>query len=406
MVTADSVSPRLDRRLGVFEELLWLTDLATPRHFAYTARIRGSLDREAVELALLRVQRRHPALCVRIALDEDQYPAFGPEPAAQIPLTVRERTGEQQWQDEVESELARPFTADDAPLMRCVLLLGSPLSEVILLVHHAIGDGLSTTYLVRDLLQSLAGRPEQTTLPARPSLEALLGLGTSPAPLPPSSERPRSDLSRVLASWVIGHQSVDALVERCRREGTTVQGALIAAVTLALREAGMTGDDGYVRCNSPISVRHLCPPINDDFGLYLAAAKTSHGPDESTDMWDIARAAHDQVTAGLERTNLAARAGGQRQLLLRCPTPAAAYQAFRNLVDYQVVITNVGRFPAEADYGDIRLEALWGIPNAEKEPVIGVATVDAGMCVALISDGSPLAVVEDALGRLRALDNV
>jgi hypothetical protein len=70
-----------------------------------------------------------------------------------------------------------------------------------------------------------------------------------------------------------------------------------------------------------------------------------------------------------------------------------------------VVITNIGRFPAETDYGTIQLEGLWGITNAEEEPVIGVASVAGKMCVVLISDGSAELIVEEALGRLRVLES-
>jgi len=43
----------------------------------------------------------------------------------------------------VEDELGRHFDAEIGPLLRATLVLGKPAAEIILSVHHSIGDGLS-----------------------------------------------------------------------------------------------------------------------------------------------------------------------------------------------------------------------------------------------------------------------
>jgi hypothetical protein len=395
--------PDLDRGLGPFEHLLWLTDRWAPRHFALVARVRGRLDGPPLRKALVRAQRRHPALRAGIDADDRHCPRFVSQDCPEIPLKLRYRTGGDQWRAELRAELATPFDARRPPLVRVVLLRGSSVSELLLLVHHAVGDALAAAYLIESLLDDIAGTPTGDPLPPRPSMEELLGLPHACVPgIPDSSRNPAGTTPRALAfqAWEIEADPSDRLVDRCRREGTTVQGALTAAFTLALADSGRTAPDGIVRCLSPISLRRLCPPVRSDFGLYLASAKTCHRPTPSSDLWELARATRGQIAAGFERPRLAARVAGQQALLATRPTPRQAFAAYRNAVDHQAVISNIGRFPATTRSGSLRVEALWVVPNLEEVPVVGVATVEGRMCICLLGDDSATSLLERALGRL------
>jgi hypothetical protein len=392
----------LERDLGPFEHLLWLTDQWAPRHFAVAARIRGRLGSPSLQNALLRAQRRHPALRAAIDASDRHCPRFGVDDCGEIPLRVCDRIVGDEWRTELVSELATPFDAHRAPLVRAVLVRGPSVSELLLLVHHALGDALAAAYLIRDLLEDIAGTPMPDPLPPRPSMEQLLGLsyqcGRSSSGTPPRLPR-NTPRASAFEAWEIGPDSSDELVDRCRAEQTTVQGALTAAFTLALSASGRTAPGGIVRCLSPISVRRLCPPVDADFGLYVASAKTCHRPAASSDLWELARTTRGQIAAGSEREQLAARAAGQQALLATRPTPGRAFAAYRSAVDYQVIISNIGRALARTRYGALRLEALWVVPNVEEEPVVGVATVARRMCISLLGDSVP-GLVENALERL------
>ena len=75
-----------------------------------------------------------------------------------------------------------PLEPGDQPLLRVVLVQGEAVSELILVVHHSIGDGVSAMYLVRDLLRSMEGH-ELEELSPRPALDNLLNSAvTAPGP--------------------------------------------------------------------------------------------------------------------------------------------------------------------------------------------------------------------------------
>ena len=163
-----TVPAQMHRNLGPFEHLLWLVDQWTPRHFLLVSRIEGSsISAENLSAALLHSQRRHPLLRTAIHVNRDGTPEFIPS-SAPIPLRVIPRANDTQWLHEVETELALPFAPDDRPLVRAVLVQGEAVSELILAVHHSIGDGVSAMYLTRDLLQSMEGHDLEYYVPSCP----------------------------------------------------------------------------------------------------------------------------------------------------------------------------------------------------------------------------------------------
>lgn len=49
--------------------------------------------------------------------------------------------------------MATPFEVLDTPLVRATVILGHDGAIIMLSVHHAIADGISVPYALRDLLQ-------------------------------------------------------------------------------------------------------------------------------------------------------------------------------------------------------------------------------------------------------------
>jgi NRPS condensation-like uncharacterized protein len=246
----------MHRPLGAGENILWLHDQVAPAHFAVTAQVAGKFTIEQLQHALTWVQQRHPLLRVRIVSDTSGKPWFV-EDSAIIPLRVVQRQNEQHWLSEVEQELYCPFDRNQAPLVRVVLVQANNISEIILITHHSISDGISSTYLLRDILQAVA-TPNLAlqTLPEYPAFEDLLAnseqsiLNQHSSTHSAKSET-KSDVSainfpqdtqaqlfvnrlpRVLA-WSLSPAETSALISTCRQEKTTVHGAICAAFLLAI----------------------------------------------------------------------------------------------------------------------------------------------------------------------------
>lgn len=164
----------MHRQLGNDERSIWLYEQVRPIHFCLTATINGAIDTERLTLALLSVQQRHPLLRVRIEEDRSLVPWLIPD-LYSIPLRVVKRHSDSQWQQEVEQELANPFDYHQAPLIRVVLLQGNDVSELIVTCAHAISDGMSSVFLLKDILQAMnSSDTPPTVLPEQPPYEQLV----------------------------------------------------------------------------------------------------------------------------------------------------------------------------------------------------------------------------------------
>lgn len=373
----------LTRKLGAFEHLIWSMDQWTPKNMALVARIEGgpvSVDR--LHGALRQAQCRHPALSAAINVDTDGYPYFVPTDSP-IELCVVERSTETQWQREVEMQLETPFRFGSGPLLRATLVREELISELILVAHHSIGDGISAVYLVRDLLDALEGY-QLHELPPRASLEELAGARTSALEEPPTSSGESVRLDKPGPPKVVSFEfetcEVELLMSRCREEGTTVQGALMAAILLSLQ------DGSVVRCLAPVNMRHLCPPIAEDFGLYISAATAGLDRDSTSDFWTVARLAREQVTRALDAQSLGKRASAMAHLLARNRDPKSLYETFRRGVNYGAVLSNLGRFSFLPTLRQLRVTAIYPVLNVELEPVVAVATAAGRMAITLTSD--------------------
>jgi hypothetical protein len=257
---------------------------------------------------------------------------------------------------------------------------------LILAAHHSIGDGISAMFLMRDLLESLEGHALEE-LPARPCLEDFVGNGPA-APVGPSPsfnevapvEKPGSPQ---VANIDIEPRDVETLLARCREERTTVQGGLLAAVLRALGNAPAS------RCLAPVSVRHLCPPIADDFGLYIAAGTATLDGQSDSDFWSVARRAREEVGNALDPHALRSRAAAMISLASQNRGRRCTYQDYRRGVNYHAVLSNLGRFPLMPRVRQFRVTAIYPVLNIELEPVIAVGTAGGRMSLTLTSHGSP-----------------
>src|SRR6266404_1666066 len=146
------------RVLGPSEHYFWLSNQTSPKHFVVAAQIAGFTKAASWLVALIAVQRRHPLLQVCITEDQVGAPYFCRLNEAGIPLRVVHGGVLANWEREMVLELATPLPMTGGPLVRVALLHEENRSILIVSAHHSIADGLSLTFIVRDLLRALSGR--------------------------------------------------------------------------------------------------------------------------------------------------------------------------------------------------------------------------------------------------------
>lgn len=390
------------RPLGAGEQIFWLHDQAHSLHFALTAQIKGKFTVTQLQQALHFVQQRHPFLRVRIALDEAKHPWFV-EDHADIPLRVVQRLSEQQWQREVEQEIATPFIWSQAPLVRVVLVHssnGAELSELIVICHHSIADGISVTYLIRDILQAMPTATPSVyatpitfgqSLSVPPSLEDLI-VDRSPEkvsllkPIPTFisdsfavGQHARQPNRSFVSSGSLSPETTHLLIARCRQEQTSVHAAICAAFILAVRQQNHSKQTQNLNCTSPINLRpYLTSANQENLSLYIGAERTSHLLNFDANFWEVARSAKQQLKQSMTSNKLFGKIFQLQQWLSTFKSPDDALQVFKDQLDYDISVSNLMRLTIAQQFGELELQAIYGpvvTTGVKNDRLVGVATL-------------------------------
>ncbi|MBN2224106.1 MAG: hypothetical protein JW765_05475 [Deltaproteobacteria bacterium] len=318
------VRPATARRLSAGETFYWLVDRVCSTNFTVAARLSGPLEPDVLRAALAAVGNRHPLLGVRIAR-KGGWPVFRTDGVGPIPLFVAD-TPEDEWIARAADEINRNLDWRAGPLARCVWLRHSGgQSTLMITFHHAVGDGISGGYLIRDLLRAIAApgknllSPRTSNLPEAldrlhpPEVQGVRGLfryavemaragaavvryGRLRAVSADGRAPYRDRRARVIARVFDPSFTAD-LVARARVEGTTVHGALAAAVLLGGRGEISAHGHLLMALGSPVNMRgRVTPPVGDVVGMYASVMGTMHRVGKDTAFWELAR----EVTGGIE----------------------------------------------------------------------------------------------------------
>jgi hypothetical protein len=382
---------RMLRPLGSMERLMHLYARDHPRHFCVAAELSGSLDVDRLQDAFAAVKRRHPLLSVSIDHQRGALPVVcqSPEP---INIDVRRWRNGLRWQSLLEDELVRPFVDGVGPLMRAIVLVGSDRALVLMTFHHALSDGMSAVYIVGDLMQALDRQPlrrlhDIASLDMRAAAasngvffggdeadaiavdhEELRAIGRSALWRPFESDRV------AISSCCLDGEPLIGLRAACRQRGTTVHGALCAAV--ARRGPARYPDASFTIANA-INLRDAIGSGQGECGLLASIALVTLNAPKKQPFWELAR----QVTEGIApaRTLESAIAGIQRRdAALPESADSVLAAGVIGAMNYNVVVTNLGVLPIPTQVGALRLESFWGPAvqgRLKNEIVIGAATV-------------------------------
>ncbi|HEY0640462.1 MAG TPA: amino acid adenylation domain-containing protein, partial [Pseudonocardiaceae bacterium] len=221
------------------QQRLWFLDQFEPGGTEYVTptawRLRGPLDRDALDRALTALVARHESLRTTFDDVDGNGIQVVHEP---FPVTVPVRDADPAELPAVlAEECARPFDLRRGPLLRTLLLRLADDDHVLVIgLHHAITDGWSTSVIAEDLAALYGGATE---LPAPPVRYADFAVWQREQPLAEGLEYWRSRLD--------GVRPLELPADRPRPAVRTAAGArhgfvVPAEVAAALTELGRRGD--------------------------------------------------------------------------------------------------------------------------------------------------------------------
>jgi hypothetical protein len=294
------------------------------------ARIHGDVSERMFRDAVSKVRRRHRNLRVRITEDANGDPWFTSEGAKEIQVEIVPRESDTHWVRLVQESCRIPFEFEARPAMRFILVQSPVTSDLIILSHHIICDGLSLAYLARDLLAHL-GDParavevlpdpvpfDRDNIPEDVSLNAVVRFFINRTNKKWESEKILFDqedyrnLSEAywthyqhqVLSVELSEAQTTALVDRCRNEALTVNSALSAAFVGA--QTMIQGDKPY---HSSVAVAgslrdRLRRPVGEVMGFYAGLVTLEYKYSSDSGFWENARRFQQRVRPLFNDKNL------------------------------------------------------------------------------------------------------
>jgi len=287
------------------------------------ARIKGRVTEEILRNAVEKVQQRHALLQVRIKEGQEGDLWFTSEDVQEIPVEIVPRKTENDW-IKIQAEGSKiPYKFEMRPAIRFILVQSPEMSELIILCHHIICDGLSLAFLARDLMVHLGDPAAEAQLLPAPEPISLDNLPNDVAP----SGLIKYFVNKIKQKWADEYESFDqedyealnkaywenynheilsieltddetsALVTRCRQESVTVNTALITAFVSA-QNAVMSPQPHHAKTVSAVSLRDRLPnPPGEGMGYYALGLEVKYKYNPKESFWENARNYHKQATS-------------------------------------------------------------------------------------------------------------
>jgi hypothetical protein len=379
------------RPLGANEKVFWVLDQKSMMHFAIAAEIEGQAPVEDWRHALDTVQQYHPVLSTSITGGAYTNACLEQVSDCPIPLRVVDYALGEEWNDELEAELGKPFNLLCAPLVRTILIRQPGKSIFIFVSNHSIGDGIAVSLVIRDILAVLSGRSLKP-MPQLPSLDELLDIPVKPIPLEkqlsmPVVQYPKNRSAVKIDRLLLPAKFVEQLYVRTKVENVTVHCALTAACIIAGRRLSQEWYKQPVRILHPASIRNTLQ-LGDDYGLLANFLLDSYDPVPDMAFWDLAREVKASIAItrtldwnknALTVTSSVFNGGMELEVV---------DQVLNQTFDHQLLLTNLGRINYSTDFGNLTLRTLWGpmvLAPANSAQTIGVATTNGEMALTLTS---------------------
>lgn len=294
------------------------------------ARINGSVSEGMLRDAVTQVQKRHTLLQTRIVDGEDHTQSFTSKGVQEIPVEVVPRHSEGDWIKIHRESLKLPFEFETHPAIRFILVQSPEISDLIILCHHIICDGMSLAYLARDLMVHL-GDPtrELEVLPAPPAID----LDNLPSDVSQSG-LVKSLIQRMNQKWAdegeffdhedyriltktywdnynheifsieLSEEETTAIIARCKSENVTVNSALSTAFIGA--QSFIEGEKPYhAKIVIAADLRDRLPnPPGEGMGMYAAGLELKFKYNHKQSFWDNVRKFHKKAQPNFTNKNL------------------------------------------------------------------------------------------------------
>lgn len=284
------------------------------------ARIKGNITKTMLKDALKKAKKRHSCLRTRIQEDHSHTLCFTSENVKDIIIEELTRESDDHWIKICSQQSIIPFEFEKQPAIRFILVQSSQVSELIILCHHLICDGLSLAYLARDMLNYL-GNPDfdvkalsdfkpidKDNLPKEATINPITKYFINSINRKWQKNPTYFDhtdyLSLNHAYWTkfihkmiiveLSETQTISLVERCRKENVTVNTAIASAFLGA--QSIILGSKANPKLMVAASLRDRIPnPAKEAIGFFASGVVLEYNYSQKRSFWENSRELHRKL---------------------------------------------------------------------------------------------------------------
>jgi hypothetical protein len=360
------------RKLLLVERIMYI-DATTPLNCVFTAKIKGEIQKEHIQIALAKIQNKHPLLRSEIDLQDKQHPAYViKENMKPIPLRIVERQTDTDWLVESEQEWYWHFNDEGSPLAQLVWIKGQEVSELLWVLPHCICDGTSIETLMRELLALI----DNPTLDLEPyqlfqsvnnflspqfdiqknTRKAKLYLLLAKFFFLMQRENKKRNLGKNYAiHWKLDSTNSAVLKQKCKDSGISVHSILCTAFMQAFQD--VQGKSAKKKVISPINIRHFIPEIKKDHMFAFAPTVELSLKKNTSQILDQAKHIKKDLTQKIEKMDA-------RELLWMGEQMHSLVNRMISLLKssrggHDLTLSNMGSLQIPNDYKNFILEDIF-----------------------------------------------
>ncbi len=296
------------------------------QYISLVARVKGYISEEQAKKAINKIRQQHTLVGIRIYEDSNSNPWFTTESVPENPLKVVQRESETDWYQELLKEYKIRFELKKGPLVRFVLVHSSEISELIVVCHHVVCDGMSLAILARDLLlyigtpdrevQKMSVAPLATSdnFPGDIKIGKIINLAINKMNkiwLRQKQIFDDEDESNIFkAFWdnydfkiisvELSEKETSYIINQCNTHGVTVNSALNTAFITARNAVLGPFKGGKRKVMIPVSTRkRFKNPVDEHFGLYVSGFEFKPNFNPKKGFWKNAKNFNEKAKENL-----------------------------------------------------------------------------------------------------------
>ncbi len=358
------------RKLGTSEYFFWLLDQVNCANHTVFAEINGNIDTIKLQKAInIVIQNNHVLSSKIIIKNRKAYFELIPLKERKVLLEIK---NDKNWLNDIENLLDSSFTVGSYPLIKFVLYKISKNKNVLaLIIHHSIADAIAGVSILKEILHLTFNNYNNQNKPKyfQGNLEKLypakyksvfaflkvifnylrlfieITINGMPQELQNFKNISLQKRDIQIIPIKFDKNKTENLIKNSHRNNTTIQGAIGAAVLLAVLPELNKKNKTTMALSTPVNLRNsLKKSITDNnIGTYLGFTITIHKLKKNNDFWKIARSYKNKLNKNIKH--------GDAHLIWKSIIPgfyfpdkkgAISLNKSMELIPPAIIISNIG----------------------------------------------------------------